>query len=347
MVGTLRFAHSTSSIEKLRVYIGNMKKMFKPSWWLSNRHVQTIWATCFRKRNISLLLRHEKFDLKDGDFLDLVWYEKGKGPIVILLHGLEGSANSPYALGMLETIQQLGWRGVVMQFRCCGHEINRLPRSYHAGDTADLAEFVYFLKEKEPATPLLAVGFSLGGNVLLKWLGETKKDNPLQAAVAVSVPFDLGCVAEQMQKGLTKLYQAYFLKLLRQKMTKKMRELSIPFYFPSLKKLKTIYDFDDYITAPLHGFKNAEDYYQQSSSKQFLKSIEVPTLMIHAKDDPFMTPDILPSKEELSQKITFEIYNQGGHVGFVTGKFPWRINYWLEQRIPLFLQEFIVTNEIL
>lgn len=318
---------------------------FQPPWWLRNSHLQTLWPTFCRRYPKKPSLRHEQFTLSDGDFIDLTWAGGNHGPIVILLHGLEGSAYSPYAIGMLNAIEERGWRGVVVHFRCCGRDINRLPRSYHGGDTADLAEFVRALQQDEPNTPLAAIGFSLGGNILLKWLGETGNHNPLKAAATVSVPFDLSNAARKMEKGLSRAYQRYFLKLLCTKLAKKFARTAPPFAPPPLHQLKTMHDFDDQITAPLHGFLNAEDYYHRASSKHYLKSIRVATLIIHAKDDPFMTPDILPSHDQLSETTLLEVSEKGGHVGFVTGKSPWQAEYWLEERIPTFLSAFIDTSE--
>lgn len=315
---------------------------FKPAWWLQNPHLQTMWATLFRfSKPDNLEIVRERFELPDGDFIDIDWAGEGGGPIVIILHGLEGSIESPYAQGMLASLKSYGWRGAFMHFRCCSGERNRLLRTYHSGETGDVASFIQGLKEREPNTPLAAIGFSLGGNVLLKWLGETGEQNPLTAAIVVSVPFDLKKSVERLSQGFSQVYQSYLVRILHKKMLWKFRGKSSPVIIPPLSQLHSLRDFDENVTAPLHGFKNADDYYEQSSSLQYLKSIHVPTLILQAKDDPFYSEKFLPTSEDLSPAVQMELTEKGGHVGFVTGTFPWRPKYWLEQRIPLFLRQYI------
>lgn len=310
---------------------------FKPAWWLPSAHLQTLWPFLFRRDVKSLSLFDERFELPDGDFVDLVWVGEGKGPIILILHGFEGSIDSHYVKGLLQKIISHGWRAVFMHFRGCSGEPNRLARSYHSGETGDINIVAKALYEREPHTHFAAVGFSLGGNVLLKWLGETGETNPLKAAIAISVPFELHKTSHRIQKGFSKIYQWYFLKCLRKRLSLKFEQISRPEYLPPLSRLHTLRDFDDKVTAPLHGFLNADEYYLTSSSRQFLKKITVPTLVLHAKDDPFMTQDIIPQENELSQQVCLEVSEKGGHVGFVSGKFPWRAEYWLEKRIPEFL----------
>src|SRR6185437_406987 len=190
---------------------------FKPAWWLSNPHLQTLWPTLCRQPIKNLSLRRERFELHDGDFLDLDWSDGGTGPIILILHGFEGSIKSPYAKGMLQAIHNKKWRGVFMHFRSCSEEYNRLPRIYHSGETNDVTTVVTELKNREPSTPIAAIGFSLGGNVLLKWLGETGHANPLTAAVAISVPFELQKAANRINKGFSRVYQWHLLKSIRNK----------------------------------------------------------------------------------------------------------------------------------
>ncbi len=319
-----------------------MKKQtpFKPAWWLPGPHLQTLWPTLCRKNQKRLILERERFELPDGDFVDLDW-AGSKGPIVIILHGLEGSIQSPYAQGMLQAIVKNDWRGFCMHFRGCSGEPNRLRRSYHSGETHDLATVVHHLTQREPGVPIAAVGFSLGGNVLLKWLGETGEQNPLSAAIAVSVPFELQKVSKRIQRGFSKIYQWHLLSCLRKRLEKKFQEPDAVLDLSDLGKVKTLWEFDEKVTAPLHGFTSAEEYYSRSSSRQFLSKICVPTLLLQALDDPFMTDDIIPDPEELSRHVRLEVTRGGGHVGFVSGKFPWRSEYWLEQRAPLFLKEYL------
>lgn len=317
------------------------KRSFKPAWWLSNRHLQTLWPVFCRRRIQHLSIKPQRVELSDGDFIDLCWVGEGAGPIVLILHGLEGSMESHYAKGMLHAIQQQGWRGVFMHFRGCSGEPNRLPRSYHSGETTDVAAVVNKIRESEPDTQLAAIGFSLGGNVLLKWLGETGKDNPLDAAIAVSVPFELQKSVQYMMQGFSKIYHQHLLKSLCKRVFAKFSLQTSHVKLPERESIKTIYDFDDKITGPLHGFSDAADYYTRSSSRQYLSAIQVPTLLIQAQDDPFMPKDVIPQPQELSSFVQLELSASGGHVGFVAGKFPWRPEYWLEMRAPEFLHEHL------
>jgi len=280
--------------------------------------------------------------LADGDFLDLDWTLEKDGPIVVILHGLEGSSSSGYVHGLLRALTVQGWRGVVMHFRGCSGVPNRLARSYNAGEIEDVAAAVAILRHREPATPLACVGYSLGGNVLLKWLGERGADVPLQAAVAVSVPFILDTAAQRLRRGFSRCYQAYLLRNLRASYRRKFSaQAQPPFPLQDLGSLGDFYAFDDKITAPLHGYLGVHDYYARASCRQYLKGIEVPTLILHAADDPFMLPSAIPDAEELPEDVTLELSSQGGHVGFVAGSLPWRAVYWLEKRIPEFLAKYL------
>ncbi len=305
---------------------------FVPAWWCRGPHRQTLWPFLVR-RIPRVELRLERLELPDGDFLDLDWSINGSGPIVIILHGLEGSSDSKYARGLLKAVHDHGWRGVVMHFRGCSDEPNRLPRSYHSGETGDLAYVVDLLRRREPATPLFVVGFSLGGNVLLKWLGQTGAQTPVNAAVAVSVPFLLGESAKRLDQGFSRVYQWGLMRSMRDAVAEKRRRMKLPLKIEDLSALRTFRDFDEHITAPLHGFAGADDYYEHSSSRQYLKGIQVPTLIIHSRDDPFMTEAVIPQDGELSPAIELELYDNGGHVGFIGGAWPWRPEYWLEGRV--------------
>jgi hypothetical protein len=314
---------------------------FRPAWWLSNRHLQTIWPVLCRTR-IRLETRRERFELPDGDFLDVDWVGRG-GPIVIVLHGLQGSAESNYARGLLKGIEARGWRGALMHFRGCSGETNRLARSYHSGETTDVDWLARVLRSREPETPLAGVAYSLGGNVLLKWLGESGADNPLRAAVAVSIPFELGTAADSMESGFSRVYQWYLVHKLRKAVRAKIANGSFGLSLSStdLDRLRTFREFDDAVTAPMHGFRSAQDYYERCSSRRFVDRIETPTLVLHAADDPLMHSGVIPSPEERSAHVAFEVSPNGGHVGFVSGRWPWSAQYWLEDRIPEFLQAHI------
>jgi len=296
-------------------------------------------------------MRTEFVPLPDGDDLELRWIDSNQyseqssvqssNPLVIILHGLEGSINSAYARGLMQSLSQQGFSVVFMHFRGCGKNQTRLPRFYHSGDTDDLRYLINLLKEREPTTALMAVGFSLGGNVLLKYLGETSEQTPLVCAVSVSVPFVLQQTVQRLQKGFSRIYQHRLLQSLTKKIQLMNARMTLPIAIEATRPFKSLYDFDERITAPLHGFKNAKDYYERSSSRQFLQFIKKPTLIIHSADDPFMTVDVLPSAQELSVHIQWELTPQGGHVGFVSGAIPGRARYWLDERIPLFLQQQI------
>lgn len=315
------------------------ESQFIPAWWLPGPHLQTLWPVLCR-RQPQIIIRREHLELSDGDFLDLDWSDGEDGPIVVILHGLEGSSTSGYIRGLLATLATRGWRAVVMHFRGCSGTPNRLARSYNAGDTGDLATVITTLRQRDPTTSIACVGYSLGGNVLLKWLGETGKVAPLQAAVAVAVPFLLDTAARRMKHGFSRLYQAYLLNRLRTSYRRKFSHWRAPpFPLEKLSQLTDFYAFDDQITAPLHGYSGVHDYYARASCRPYLKDIAIPTLILHARDDPFMLPDAIPDATELSESVILELSRHGGHVGFVSGPTPWQPTYWLEQRIPAFLEK--------
>lgn len=310
---------------------------FRPPWWLPGPNGQTLWASIVRRRPRPRL-RRERVELPDGDFLDLDWAVGGRGPVVLLLHGLEGSAESNYAAGLLQVLQRRGCTAVVMHFRGCSGEPNRLTRGYHSGETGDLAYIVALLRERYRERSIGVVGYSLGGNVLLKWLGETDSPPPVSAAVAVSVPFLLERVADRLEVGFSRLYQWVLLRRMRINLRRKLRRVALPVGDLDIASLTSFRRFDNAVTAPLHGFDGAEDYYRRCSSRPFLARITTPTLILHAADDPFMTRDVVPLPDELGPGVTLELSNEGGHVGFVDGLWPWCARYWLEARIPDYLE---------
>lgn len=317
-----------------------MQARFKPAWWLRSPHLQTLWPALARRKP-ALPLRRERWELPDGDYLDVDWTSRDAGPIVAVLHGLEGSVDSHYARGMLAAIHRRGWRGALMHFRGCSGEPNRLSRGYHSGETGDLDAFISKLQTDHPGTALAVVGYSLGGNVLLKWLGEAAAPRPVHCAVAVSVPFDLSRTADRLEHGFSRVYQWWLLRSLRASAARKARMGLAPYQSDELFRLRTFRAYDDRVTAPLHGFAGVDDYYSRSSSRQYLKSIATPTLIVHALDDPFMTPDAAPTQDELSRSVEFDLSPRGGHVGFISGAFPWRPRYWLEERIPDYLSGYL------
>jgi predicted alpha/beta-fold hydrolase len=316
----------------------NTTRKFNAAWWLPGRHLQTLWPL-LRRFKKKFPLRRERVELVDGDFVDLDWSLQNTGPVILLLHGLEGSANSPYAQGMLNEFSAQGWRCVVMHFRGCSGEMNRLPRAYHSGDTADLAAIIKLIHTREPHTPLAAVGVSMGGNVLLKWLGETAQDNPLVCAAAISVPFDLRKSVAYLQHGFSRIYDRYLLASLKRKFALKLPIMPWQLTLAELKEMRTIWEFDDKVTAPLYGFASADDYYDQASCLPYLPLIKKPSLIVNALDDPFVPLDIVPQPENVSEQVTLAFTAQGGHVGFIGGKVPWRPSYWLEQEVSGFLRK--------
>ncbi len=308
---------------------------FRPAWWLRGRHAQTLWPVWFRRRR-ALRLRWEKLELGDGDFLELAWSGPEGGPVVLLLHGLQGSVYSHYAAGMMRRLNQCGLRTCFMHFRGCGREINRLPISYHSGKTDDPQRVLEHVTASTGAPPYAAVGISLGGNVLLKWLGEQGDASPLRRAVAISVPFLLDAAANRLEQGASRLYRRHLVGSLRRSYRRKFAHMDSPLQV-DLNELTTFRQFDDRVTAPLHGFRDVDDYYKSCSSRQFVPHIRVPTLILHARDDPFMFADTPPDADELPDQVCLELSDKGGHVGFIAGNLPFWANYYLEQRVAKWL----------
>jgi hypothetical protein len=234
---------------------------------------------------------------------------------------------------MLAALHGAGYRGVLMHFRGCSGEPNRLPRSYHSGETGDAATVVAHITARSARAPFAAIGYSLGGNVLLKWLGETGSATPLTTAVAVSVPFDLAACADRLAQGASRLYQWHLVRSMQARFKAKFGERDYPLGIAKVEALNSFWRFDDAVTAPLHGFRDVHDYYARASCRQFLAGIAVPTLILHAEDDPFVPAHAIPNAAELSATVSLELAARGGHVGFITGAVPGRARYWLEPRI--------------
>lgn len=321
---------------------------FKPAWWLKNCHLQTIYPSLYRKAPNPPDSRRERLITPDDDFIDVDFCGIGNQPIVILLHGLTGSSQSGYIKGLQTVLLNQGFRSAAINFRGCSGESNNRARCYHSGETEDTHFLYQTLRQREPVTPIAAVGFSLGGNVLLKWLGEHGADLDLFAAVAVSVPLVLGICATKLDSGFSKAYRANLLNELKGYMSNKLHHLENMGRLDDAAKIKglgdlssinSFWEYDDRVVAKLHGFQDVHDYYNRSSSRQYLKSIAVRTLLIQAVDDPFMTAEVLPKQEELSPQVQLEFTAHGGHVGFVAGNIPFRPQFWLEDRIPAFLHK--------
>lgn len=297
-----------------------------------------MYASFFRKKP-QPKLEHEKFILSDGDFVDIAWHKKKDSqtntPIVILFHGLTGSYKSPYIRGMMQALAKNGYKTVLMHFRGCYKEINNLPRAYHSGETGDAKEFIASLQQRFPKAPLYAVGYSLGGNMLLKLLGELKEKTPFKAAISVSAPMQLHVAADVVSTGFSRLYQKQLMDSLKRSLVRKYEKHDMQsilnFKQENIKNLKTFWEYDGIYTAPIHGFSSAEDYYTKCSSRQFIKDIHTRTLIIHSSDDPFMDDRVLPSKVDVPLSVTLELSKYGGHVGFIEGSF-FKPDYWLEKR---------------
>lgn len=316
---------------------------FQPPRWLASCHLQTI-LPIFNKPNTTMALWHERLDLPDGDFLDLAWADESLSPhkpLVILLHGIAGNVNSHYIKRVFNAIHQYGYRSVLVHFRGAGKTPNRKPYAYHSGMTDDLNYVVNFLNEREPYSPKVIIGFSMGGSILLKWLGESLNNRPIELAVAVSVPFDLGCCSETLNQGVARLYQAYLLRDLKFLTHRKLHQIEplIGINEQQLNEISTIREYDNVITAPLYGFKDADDYYQKSSCCHYLSDINNDTVIIHALDDPFMSPEVIPGQDDLSSTTKLEISEKGGHLGFIYGNESMVPNFWVPQRIIHYLNE--------
>ena len=307
---------------------------FRPAWWLPGPHLQTIWPTLARQRP-RLPLTRRRIELSDGDFIDLR-LGNGGGPRILVIHGLEGDLQSHYAGTLLDRLARAGYQPIFMHLRGTSGEPNRLDRSYHSGATEDLAEVLAALAEDPEGAPLAAIGFSLGGNLLLKYLGETER--PLIAmGIAVSVPFVLRDAMLRLDLGTSRLYRTYLMDKLKAAFRRKFSDRPCPLPV-AIDRIRDFNQFDDQVTAPLCGFAGVFDYYTRASCRQFLSRITTPTLILHALDDPFMFPTTVPMEHELGPGVTLELSRHGGHVGFVAGALPWRPIYWLEGRILAFLE---------
>lgn len=325
---------------------GTYVSIFKPAWWLPEGHSQTLW----RKFTADAVIAHrrERIILADGDFIDLDWHDTAQGArtnapkksekIAVLIHGLCGCSSSPYIVALQNQLARKNIASAAVNLRGCSGEENNLARAYHSGVSEDLNEIFLHLESNYPNAEFMFVGYSLGANVLLKWLGETEKQERVTKAVAVSTPFHLDKCSQAMLSGISRFYGSYFVNRLRENFNTKLssfegrglrdehRKLK---QLGDLSGIKSIWEFDDRVTAPLHGFGNAETYYRECSSAQFLKNIRTDTLLIQSKNDPLIPEGALPASGDLSATVQFELTQKGGHVGFVSsGK-----ENWLEQRI--------------
>ncbi|HEY0971359.1 MAG TPA: hydrolase [Gemmatimonadales bacterium] len=318
---------------------------FTPAWWIPGPHAQTLWGKFFR-RMPRMPWSVERWDTPDGDFVDLhrVHAADPRAPRLLLLHGLEGGPRSHYVGGIMSEAIERGWGADFLVFRSCGPELNLAPRFYHSGETGDLAFVIDRLLAEHPDSPLVLAGVSLGGNVLLKYLGERGDDLPsaVRAAATVSVPYDLDRGCRHISQGFSRVYERHFLRTLRRKAIAKLAQHPRILDAGRMAAARTLYEFDDVVTAPVHGFESAADYYARSSSLRFLHGIGRPTLLLSAVDDPFLPAPVLDEVREVARDnraLHLEFVPRGGHVGFVGGRLPWRPDYWAERRVVRFLAD--------
>jgi predicted alpha/beta-fold hydrolase len=306
-----------------------------------------MWGRLTRRR-LATPLRVERWTTPDDDVLELRRLDAPASgqtatPHLVFLHGLEGGTHSHYVANLFAEMQRRGWSADLLLFRGCAGELNRTRRFYHSGETTDLDFALRRIVAERPEAPVGLAGVSLGGNVLLKWLGEHAADDvptSVRGAVAVSVPFDLARGSRRISHGFSRVYESFFLRSLIAKTRQKLARHPDLCDAAALDRVRTLWDFDDAVTAPVHGFRDALEYYTQSSSIHFLSRIRLPTLLLSAFDDPFLPPDVLDdvrSIAEANPALEVEFVQRGGHVGFVGGWLPWRPVYYAEWRVADFL----------
>ena len=322
---------------------------FRAARWLSNPHVQTLLPRVLRPAEVDW--RQEFLDLPDGDEVELSWVlpepDDQSAPLFVLFHGLEGGITSPYAHDLLAAARDQGYRALLMHFRGCGSRPNRLPRAYHSGDTGDAKVLLEVLGDRYPEAPKVAGGVSLGGNMLLRLVAEEDANSlGVDAAVVISAPLDLAACAQRLGEGFSRVYERHLLASLKRKVIPRLErgELSLKVSVEQVRRLKRLRDYDDVITAPMHGFRDADDYYACASSGPVLDRVAVPTLMLHARDDPFMPADLIERFPARSPLVTLEVAERGGHVGFMEPG-PRRPRPWLGRRLARYLQELSLDKQ--
>ena len=332
--------------------------LYRAPLWLPNRHAQTIVPSLFARRP-AVSFRRERWDTPDGDFIDLDWvvndgprtapFSTGAAsqapadtaPLFVLFHGLEGSSASHYAATLMAAAHEYGWHGVVPHFRSCSGSLNRLPRFYHLADSNEVDWILRRLRAMHRG-PIVAAGVSLGGNVLLRWLGERREEaaQVVTAAAAISTPIDVHAGGRALSQGFGLVYTRSFLKTLKRKAEQKLVQFPGLFDRDAMLASRTMYEFDNVVTAPLHGFRDTDDYWSSATTRPLLPHIQVPTLVLNARNDPFLPAEALPSQQEVSSAVELDQPKHGGHAGFMTGPFPGRID-WLSQRVFGYLERHI------
>lgn len=312
---------------------------YKAPHWCPGGHLQTVIAARFMPRP-KVKYRREKVEMPDGDFMLWDWSQPEpadkNAPVLVHFHGLEGSSRSHYAEALMARCAERGWRGVVAHFRTCGGEMNRLPRAYYAGDSDDCEWVLKTVHARFPGAKLYSVGVSLGANQLAKYLGDRGEDAGfLTAAAAIGAPMDLVAGSERISKGVNVLYADMFMSTLKPKLELKAKQFPHLVSEEALRSCRTMFDFDSIYTAPIHGFGSAMELWQKSSAKAVLPNVRVPLLLLNAKNDPFFPAWCLPGEREISNYVTAEFPDEGGHIGFPQGKAPGNILY-LPDRIMRF-----------
>ena len=328
---------------------------FRPAWWLPGAHAQTIAGRYVRPPH-GVHYRRERVETPDGDFLDLDFATVDGAPVTgddaplcLVVHGLEGSAQSPYVLETCRVLGEHGIRSAAMNFRSCSGEPNRTARFYHAGETGDFAFLLQLLATRQPGAPLLGIAFSLGANMLLKYLGERGEDSLIRAAAAISIPFDLGRGADKLAASfMGRVYTRHFVRRLvgkyRDKRAAGVDLAHVPLDERRALRSSSFRDFDDAVTARLHGFRDADEYYTTCSCARFLHGIRVPTLLVHALDDPFVDERAIPHAViAANPALHMALTPHGGHVGFITGP-PWNPRFWAEREAARFLAAHAESN---
>lgn len=314
----------------------NYSHFFEPPWWMKNAHLQSCLRTFIKPKSYREI-EWEELNLPDGDFVDLCWAGPKDGPLVVLLHGLEGSFQSHYIQFMLRELATAGWHVVLMHFRSCSGRLNRFPHSYHASQTVDLDYLLSVLERRYPSIPICAVGFSLGGIVLIHHMVKSAK-SPIKAAVSISIPYQMDKSADAMPS----LYKWTLLRSMKDKCIQKIKAgHSMPATIKEIKQARGFREFDNLLTAPLNNFRDANDYYARSSVRPLLGDLHIPTLIIHAEDDPLIPIETIPTSSELASSIDFELCRWGGHVGFLQGRYPWRMEPWFRNRVLEFLKKSV------
>lgn len=331
------FVGSSTSVSLL--FNSQSNSDFVPSWWCRDPHFQTLWPY-LSNLGPGPEFRRERLELDDGDFLDIDWSEPTPAaPIVVILHGLGGSSQSHYVRRLVTCNLQAGFRSAVLHHRGCSGEPNRLVRGYHAGDAGDIYKVLRWLRQREPDTVLFAAGYSLGANMLLHHLHQN--DPIVLAASSVSAPLELAAAADRMERGVSRIYQRHLVAGMKALLHQKSKRVQLPIDPGQLARVRTFRELDTLVTAPLHGFLNAEDYYSRCSVRNLLADIRTPTLLIHAADDPLTMPASIPQPGDISSAVEFKLSRHGGHCGFVSGAQPFRPCYWAEPQITRFFTSLL------